>query len=285
MGMDFLLNVTIRMSKGGMMMSFLIYRIYHFCNNKPLLEKTSLQAYPKKCSSKSRNSIYSYSKRMSSFLLSDREGSMTVEASIAIPVFLFAMINLLSIILLFGEYSSNLADMHRKGKELAVHAHILESEVGEDCDLVVLTKVQALEPMIPIIGFDTAKTLVSCRIRKWTGYNVMKSSVTNENQEWVYITPTGGAYHRNPNCSYLNPKIYSAVSSQIREYRNASGEVYRQCESCKDITLTGICFYTEYGNRYHSTLKCSGLKRTIYSVILSEVDGRHPCKKCDTQGE
>ena len=285
MGMDSLLNEIIRMSKGGMMMSFLIYRIFLFCNNKPLFEKTSLQAYPKKSSNKSRISIYLYSKRMSSFLLSDREGSMTVEASIAIPVFLFAMINLLSIILLFGEYSSNLADMHRKGKELAVHAHILGGEAEEGSDLVILTKVQVLEPMIPIMGFDTARTLVNCRIRKWTGYEVMNSSVTNENQEWVYITPTGSAYHTNPNCSYLNPKIYSAVSSRIGEYRNASREIYRQCESCKDITLTGICFYTEYGNHYHSTLKCSGLKRTIYSVQLSEVDGRHSCNKCNSEGE
>ncbi len=273
------------MSKGGMMMSFLIYRIYHFCNNKPLLEKTSLQAYPKKCSSKSRNSIYSYSKRMSSFLLSDREGSMTVEACVAIPVFLFAMINLLSIILLFGEYSSNLADMHRKGKELAVHAHILNDEGNVENDLVILTKVQVLEPIIPILGFDTARTLVNCRIRKWTGYDVMNSSVTNEEEEWVYITPTGSAYHKNPNCSYLNPKIYSAVSSKIGGYRNESGEIYRQCESCRDITLTGICFYTEYGNRYHSTLNCSGLKRTIYSVLLSEVEGRHLCSKCAARGD
>ena len=285
MGMDSPLIEIIHMSKGGMMMSFLIYRLYHFCNNKPLLEKTSLQAYPKKCSNKSRNSIYLYSKRMSSFLLSDREGSMTVEASIAIPVFLFAMINLLSIILLFGEYSSNLADMHRKGKELAVHAHIL-GDVGDiENDLIILEKVQVLEPMIPIMEFDTARTLVNCRIRKWTGYDVTDSPVTNETEEWVYITPTGNAYHKNPNCSYLNPKIYSAVSEQIGKYRNASGEIYRQCESCQDITLTGICFYTEYGNRYHTTLKCSGLKRTIYSVLLSEVEGRHFCGKCATQGE
>ena len=267
------------------MMSFLIYRIYQFCNNKPLLEKTSLQAYPKKSNKKSRNSVYLYSKRMSSFLLSDREGSMTVEASIAIPVFLFAMINLLSIILMFGEYSSTLADMHRKGKELAVHAHILEDGADVNNDLVIMTKVQALKPMIPIMGFDTARTFVNCQIRKWTGYDVTGGPSTNEDEEWVYITPTGSAYHRNPNCSYLNPKIYSAVSSQIGKYRNASGEIYRQCESCRDITITGICFYTEYGNRYHSTLKCSGLKRTIHSVLLSEVGGRHLCSKCSVQGE
>ncbi len=267
------------------MMSFWDCGRYQFCNNKPLLEKTSLQAYQKKCCNNSRNSIFSSPKRMSSFLLSRKEGSMTVEASIAVPVFLFAMINLLSVILQFSEYSANLADMHRNAKELAIQAHIIESTGEVNDELVTLSKVQSLEPLIPIMGFDKAATLVSCRARKWTGYDVLKAQLSNEEKEWVYITPSGSAYHKNPNCSYLNPQIYSAVTSQIGEYRNASGEIYRQCESCRDVTLTGICFYTEHGNRYHSTLKCSGLKRTIHSVLLSEVDGRHMCKKCLEQGE
>ena len=273
------------MSKGGMMMSFLNYSIYRSCNSKPLLEKTSLQAYPKKSNCNSRKSKYLYSKRMSSFLLSNMEGSMTVEASIAIPVFLFAMINLLSVILLFGEYSSNLADMHRKAKELSVHAHILEDNQNVGDDWIVLTKIQPLEPIIPVMGFSKAKTIVNCRIRKWTGYDVINAVTGDSEEEWVYITPTGGSYHRNHNCSYLNPKIMSAVSSQIGQYRNNDGEIYRQCESCKDSTLTGICFYTEYGNHYHSTLKCSGLKRTIISVPLTEVGNRDLCNKCKIQGE
>jgi len=265
------------------MMSFLIYRIYQLCSNKPLLEKTSLQAYPKKCSNDSRNSIYLYSKRMSSFLLSDMKGSMTVEASVAIPIFLFAMVNLLSIILQFGEYTSSLADMHRRAKELAVHAHILEErEVGNDW--IILTEENVLEPMIPIMGFDSAKTIINCRVRKWTGYDVSNVAMTIEEEEWVYITPSGSAYHKNPGCNYLSPRIYSASYSEIEKYRNVSGEIYRPCESCKEITLTGICFYTEYGNRYHTTLKCSGLKRKVYSVRLSEIEGRHPCSKCLGEG-
>ena len=267
------------------MMSFWDCGRYQFCNNKPLLEKTSLQAYQKKCCNNSRNSMFSRPKRMSSFFLSRKEGSMTVEASIAVVVFLFAMVNLLSVILQFGEYSSNLADMHRRAKELAIRAHILENTEEVSNELVILKKEQLLEPLIPIMGFDKAETLVSCCVRKWTGYDVMKSQVSNEEKEWVYITPSGRAYHKNPNCSYLNPQIYSAMTVQIGEYRNASGEIYRQCESCRDVTLTGICFYTEYGNKYHSTLKCSGLKRTIHSVLLSEVDGRHMCGKCFGQGE
>lgn len=263
-------------------MSFLSNRELQFCNCKPNLEKTSLQAYPKKRSSTSRILKALFSKRMSSFLLSNMEGSMTVEASIAIPVFLFAILNLLSIILLFGEYSSNLADMHRNAKELSVHAHILEAGQDVDNDLIILTKAQKLEPVIPVMGFDTARTIVNCRIRKWTGYDVMSSQPEDIEEEWVYITPGGEAYHRSRNCSYLNPKILSAVTKDIENYRNKDGEIYRLCLTCKNGSLTGICFYTEYGNRYHTSLQCSSLKRTIEAVRLSDVGSRHACSKCGT---
>lgn len=263
-------------------MSFLNNSIYQICNSKPILVKTSLQAYPKKSNCNSRIPTYLFSKRMSSFLLSTMEGSMTVEASIAIPVFLFAILNLLSIILLFGEYSSNLADMHRSAKELSVHAHILEDGQDVNNDLIILTKAQPLEPAISFMGFSEARTIVNCRVRKWTGYDVTSAASANEEEEWVYVTPTGESYHRNRNCSYLNPKILSAVTRDIEEYRNKDGEIYRLCISCGDGSLTGICFYTEYGNRYHTTLQCSRLKRTIESIKLSEVGNRHACSKCGT---
>jgi len=280
MGMDIPLPVIIHMSKGGMMMSFLSNSICQYSNCKPILEKTSLQAYPKKTNYNSRKPKYLYSKRMSSFLLSNMEGSMTVEASIAIPVFLFAILNLLSIILLFGEYSSNLADMHQKAKELSVHAHILENGQDVNNDLIILSKAQKLEPVISFMGFEPARTIVNCRVRKWTGYDTTQAVMEKIEEEWVYITPSGEAYHRDRNCSYLNPKILTGVTANMKTIRNKDGEIYRLCNTCKDGSLTGICFYTEYGNRYHTTLECSGIKRTIESVKISETEGRHACGKC-----
>ena len=262
------------------MMSFLSSRSFSVCSNKSGLEKSSLQAYPKKVSCKSRNHKKLLSKRMSSFLLSDREGSMTVEASIAIPVFLFAILNLLSIILLFGEYSSNLADMHQRAMTLAVHAHILEEGQDVNNDLIILTKAQELKPFFSFMGFDTARTIVNCRVRKWTGYDVLSMQEMGTEEEWVYVTPGGEAYHRNRNCSYLNPKVMSAPTAEINNYRNEDGERYRICSVCKDRMVTGICFYTEYGNRFHTTLRCSSLKRTIESIKISEVGNRHECSKC-----
>ena len=147
--------------------------------------KTSLQTNSISITCFSRVKRFLSSKRMSSYLLYPKEGSVTVEAAIAIPVFLFAILNLMSIILMFGEYSANLADMHQRAKMLSVHAHVEEEGLDVGNDLMIQTKVLKLEPVIPVMGFSTARTIVNCRMRKWTGYDVTKADEMELQEEWV----------------------------------------------------------------------------------------------------
>lgn len=263
--------------KGEMMMSFL--NRTPICNTKTKHKKTSLQS-PVIEKVISRFIKFLCSKRMSSFLFSSQEGSMTVEAAAAIPVFLFAILNLLSIILMFGEYSTNLADMHQRAKTLSVHAHVLEEGQNVNNDLIIQTKVINLEPLISVMGFETKKTIVNCRMRKWTGYDVSGSGQSEEGEEWVYITPYGESYHRSRDCRYLSLKIKAVTIEEISSLRNKSGGIYYSCGTCGNGRGTGICFYTEYGNRYHVMPNCSALKRTIRTVRLSEVGNRHACSYC-----
>ena len=246
--------------------------------------KTSLQTNSISITCFSRVKRFLSSKRMSSYLLYPKEGSVTVEAAIAIPVFLFAILNLMSIILMFGEYSANLADMHQRAKWLSVHAHVEEEGLNVGNDIIMQTKVIKLEALFPIMDFPAGKTIVNCRVRKWTGYDVTSASGMEKEEEWVYITPYGESYHMSRDCRYLSLKIKAGLMEEIGSYRNKSGEIYRLCESCSSGG-TGLCFYTDYGNRYHTSLYCSGLKRTIQTVKKSEVGSRHACSGCCVGGD
>ena len=67
----------------------------------------------------------------------------------------------------------------------------------------------------------------------------------------------------------------------VAEYGVMHSAKYNACEKCiHGEGMPGTLFVTAYGDCYHSTLGCSGLKRTIRAVKLSEVRGMRPCSRC-----
>ena len=76
--------------------------------------------------------------------------------------------------------------------------------------------------------------------------------------------------------SYTHLDVYKR-----QEYRNENGEKYHKCELCADkINKFERVYITNYGNKYHTDLNCSGIKRTIEMVRLSDVEGKGACSKC-----
>ena len=114
----------------------------------------------------------------------------------------------------------------------------------------------------------------------WIGYVPGKEGQEEEKETYVYITETGTVYHKNRGCSYLNPSIQNILSRELEDARNKNGAIYYACPLCKGNFSNGTCYITEYGTSYHTSIACSGLKRTIYAIKLSEVGGRSACSKC-----
>ncbi len=115
--------------------------------------------------------------------------------------------------------------------------------------------------------------------RKWNGWK--PAGAEGDDAEWVYITETGRAYHREDTCSYLDLSIRSVKPELLDDLRNENGGKYYPCSQCVNAEKTnGNVYITNYGDRYHNDLNCSGIKRTIYMVRLEDVGSRVPCKRC-----
>lgn len=113
------------------------------------------------------------------------------------------------------------------------------------------------------------------------GVFAYSSSQSSGDNELVYVTETGIVYHRNYQCTYLEPSVRSVAKTQLGELRNSSGGIYHLCERCGWMPGNdGNCYVTDYGDCYHTSLSCSGLKRKVYTVPLSEVKGKGACSKC-----
>lgn len=258
-----------------------------------------------------------------------KEGSITVEASLAVPLFIFFIINLCSMFDILALHVHLEAALHQTAKEMAVYGHVINQAdkkeilstlpgsvafsetyvrqqvnkiVGQDylnhsCikngssgitysfskimkdDRIELTAVYRVEPKIPYIGFKGFSMVTSCKARAFTGYDNAKSGKNETEEQMVYVAETGKVYHFSKSCTHLKLSISRVSFQNVKGLRNEGGEKYRACEKCGKNPGSTV-YITKEGNRYHTAISCSGLKRTIDSIPISKVGDRTPCSRC-----
>lgn len=270
-------------------------------------------------------------KRVSPFTSQKLNASMTVEAALALPLFLFFIVNLISVISIIGLQSRFNAALHQVGNKMAFYGYAYEKAAGvmlpDGVASIMLTQLYAREELVDYVGaeyldqscikngasglrFDGTSIMESGDIveicvnyqvlplfrflgfdsfdmsqryygRAWTGYDVeLGMSDFTQDDPMVYVTETGTVYHTNRNCTYLNPAVMTVDAAGIADKRNQSGGKYYSCEICGSGNVQGDLYITTQGSSYHTTITCSGLKRTIYTIPLSKVGGRGRCSRC-----
>ena len=243
-------------------------------------------------------------------------GSLTIEASLVIPVFLFAMFLVLSVINLLRFHLNLQEAVHQEAKKLAITAYeswdcseaSVRSSVLSRLDGQLLAKAPvknqstgidfsgsrlgnreiveinaAYEAQLPYDFFHLFeyRFAARCVMHTYIGYEKGLSERTAErhDEEYVYITETGTVYHTDRECSYLRLSIRETDRGSLEHLRNSSGHKYYACETCGHAAGNRV-YITSDGTCYHSSLSCSGLKRTVMCIPLSEVGGRKPCSRC-----
>lgn len=160
--------------------------------------------------------------------------------------------------------------MNKLEKEISKESHdVKENELGQ------IDIISGFVYKVPWIGKKIPIT-TRCRVKDWTGRDITKA------QELVYITKNGKVYHSTKECTHLSLSIRKSYYSQLPVERNCYGEKYKKCALCIKSKLyenTEI-FLTEDGNKYHSSLMCSGLLRNIIIIEKSKVGDRTPCSRC-----
>lgn len=121
------------------------------------------------------------------------------------------------------------------------------------------------------------------KVRAWTGRTVSGKDGDGGDDEksgdYVYVTATGSVYHEDTECTHLKLSIHTADIDSIGTLRNNNGAIYHPCEKCGSRAGDTV-YITDEGTRYHGSLSCSGLKRTVKQVSREEVDHMRACSKC-----
>lgn len=156
------------------------------------------------------------------------------------------------------------------------------TEVGDrDLDVKITSMMPLLEGK-KIFGREGYLLGNRVCVRRWNGFDPAEGdSASGDGEgEIVYVTETGEVYHDSMECTYLTLSIHTIEASGIGSVRSESGHIYHPCEECGS-GISGVCYYTDYGERAHSSLTCSKLKRTVIPVSRKEAEEtyRH-CSKC-----
>lgn len=240
--------------------------------------------------------------------------SVTIEAAFAIPLFFFAMLILIylmelqnikisllnaaqnaakssceeiafvpvlntiklksEIIQLIGEERLENSLLENGSSSINCFKSYLMPGTGE----MKITLNYKVRVPLPLFGSPSARQQIQFKLHSWTGY--MNGNLDTEDSSIVYITEHGSVWHNDYQCPYLQLSIRYVPYTGLSSLRNESGGKYHPCRSCiYGSSLTGV-YITQYGNKYHNSLNCSGLKRTIKATLKSELHGKRGCSKC-----
>ncbi len=158
----------------------------------------------------------------------------------------------------------------------------LRSSVLDKNEMIDLTVDYRIGTPYNFFGFLSIPISDAARVRAFTGYDNSRDGSDEERktERMVYITETGTVYHNRLSCKHLKLNIMTETVEGVKNRRANDGSKYYPCSCASGIT-SGVIYITDDGNRYHGTLSCHALKRTIREIPISEVGGRSPCKDCD----
>lgn len=253
-------------------------------------------------------------------------GSITVEAAIVMPLFVFFVLTITYLTGLYRVESIVGGALNESSMRIASNAYgvetisgdvagkavegligtvstqsILKSKVGEEfidhsgikngmsglicitdsfsnSDKITSNAAYVYDVPFNVFSLNSFVVKQSVTSRKWTGFDILEE-LTDE--EIVYVTKNGTVYHRSPNCTHIKLDIRTVTSKDIGSLRNDSGNKYYPCSVCSKWKKENLDMYiTGSGSCYHSSLNCSGLKRSVKAVSKSKVSGLSACQRC-----
>lgn len=245
-------------------------------------------------------------------------GLMTVEAAIILPLFLLAVMSILNLIHMVGVNESIHTAMARTAHPTAVYGY--EKDFSEDqlypllfyqlstSDInfssiyggiagisyqdtsydpdtgeLTISLNYGLKPAFSLFQYKNIRARQRIYTRTFIGGKLLSdnSSAEDSKKTMVYVAENGMVYHRSRSCAYIDISFHMVGSAGVGDLRNLGGAKYYPCELCMGHNSPGSMVYiTDTGNRYHASSACSGLKRTVYEMVLTEDCILPPCSRC-----
>ena len=241
-------------------------------------------------------------------------GSLTVEAALAMTIFLLVVTTLLNFFFVLRTQIQVQTALEQTGNQLSAlpeEASILTAVLlfqshlqlsNADTEMILggaegislaRSTVMGHEPVIDLVAvyqmklpFFSEKILTLNLVQRSRKHAFGDAKFSDEEvTDYVYITQNGEVCHESVYCTYLRPKTQEVKYSSISELRNEDGGKYEACRYCCDGTKVSTVWITQWGDSYHVSSYCRGLWHQVKQVKREEVAEMRVCSKCGTGEE
>lgn len=214
--------------------------------------------------------------KIKSIILNKKRGSLTVEAVLLVPFFIFVLLAFIGILNWFHTAENVQNKLEEGVRIMAVGEYYFKNDTEDtDVTLAYPYKVRINAPLPELIKPFVTQRCVS---RAFVGINNLEFT---EDDEIVYITAHGEVLHKSSSCTYIKSSVYDIDYSRIEEKRSLSGGKYYPCKKCISEKGNYIKVYiSDYGARYHSDAGCNAILKNVIPVKYKLVKNRRFCSKC-----
>lgn len=203
-----------------------------------------------------------------------KKASLTAEASVAVPLFLMALVCLISIMNIYGLAVRKIVELRNVSEASAM----LPGSEGR----ITLSVPVTFTPFYLPEGVFSRTILCTASVHSWNGRSEEEDNEgAASSSEFVYVTDNESVYHTSAECTHLDLSIHAASGSAVQSMKNADGAHYHACDKCvSEGHPDALVYVTEHGDCYHNSAGCSGLKRSVRLVDASTLGDLHICQRC-----
>lgn len=211
------------------------------------------------CKTKKRMSFFSSLRRKDSLL----NGSMAVEAAIAVPFFLFFILNILFSFDMLRLHGNMAAAMHQTGNRIAFYGYAYKSLANgeailtEEIDSLALSEGYARTEVIHLLGREYLDH--TCLAHGTAGLHFVKSSIMKEDD----VVELVASYKVKPFVKILGFPDFSMENRYYGRAWTGYDVVGRQGDKSATDPMVYI---TETGTVYHIARNCAYLNPSIEAV-------------------
>ena len=209
--------------------------------------------------------------------------SLTVECALSFPLFAFAVLSLILLLSLFGQYGETALTLSNTARSTAVYASLAGDAAPEWIDLT--DHVDLDFPFFP--GLRHLSFPVRARVRSYTGFSEDALTVGEEDSQSAslcYLTEYESVYHTHADCTHLDLSVRLSDTGSVASLRNDYGERYRPCDGFP-AGYQGEVYVTAKGDRYYPSPGYAGLTRHVRAVSAEDCSGLSLCARCAARDE